>query len=274
MHPLLTLPKIDTHCHILDPARFPYAPDVAYRPAGQEQGEYRALRALMQCYNVGHALLVEPNSGYGLDNACMLDAIAQETSVFKGIAVVPNDCSDERLAQLQQQGVIGIAFNASLQGCAFYADIGPLLRRLRARGMWAQFQVHGNQWLELQAMVLASGVRVMVDHCGRPDLALGVDQPGFQALLALGHDGQSVIKLSGFAKFSAQGWPFGDARPYIEALAQHFGLQRCIWASDWPYLKAPYRLDFGPMLGVYADLFSMDECEQIMWHSPKALLHF
>jgi hypothetical protein len=28
-------PKIDAHCHIFDPARFPYEPDVAYRPSGQ-----------------------------------------------------------------------------------------------------------------------------------------------------------------------------------------------------------------------------------------------
>ena len=35
MH-LFDEPKVDAHCHVLDPARFPYAPDVVYRPAGQE----------------------------------------------------------------------------------------------------------------------------------------------------------------------------------------------------------------------------------------------
>ena len=29
-------PKIDCHCHVLDPARFPYGEASAYRPAGQE----------------------------------------------------------------------------------------------------------------------------------------------------------------------------------------------------------------------------------------------
>ena len=271
---LIALPKIDAHCHILDPSRHAYAPDVTYRPAGQEQGELRSLQALMHCYQVRHALLVEPNSGYGLDNTCMLDAIKSHGAVFKGIAVVANDCSDEQLTLLQRQGVIGIAFNASLHGCAAYADIAPLLRRIRSRGMWAQFQVQDDQLIDLLPMIEASGVRVMIDHCGRPDLNRDVSQAGFQALLALGRDGQSVVKLSGFAKFSRDGLPFNDVRPYVEALAKNFGLQRCLWASDWPYLKAPYRLDFGPMLALYANLFDISECEQIMWHSPKALLEF
>lgn len=274
MQELISLPKIDSHCHILDPSRFPYAADVSYRPSGQEQGELASLQALMRCYQVHHALLVEPNSGYGLDNRCMLAAIKSSASVFKGIAVVQNDCSDEQLDLLQSQGVIGIAFNASLHGLAFYTDIAGLLGRIKARGMWAQFQVQDDQLLDLLPMIESSGVRVMIDHCGRPDLISGIAQPGFQALLALGRDGQSVVKLSGFAKFSQDGLPFADARPFVEALARNFGLQRCLWASDWPYLKAPYRLDFGPMLMVYADLFNLEECRQIMWHSPKDLLGF
>jgi predicted TIM-barrel fold metal-dependent hydrolase len=274
MQALLSLPKIDAHCHVLDPSRFAYASDVAYRPTGQEQGELRALHAVMDCYNVQHALLVEPNSGYGLDNRCMLDAIAQGQGKFKGIAVVANDISDEQLALLQSQGVIGIAFNASLHGCAYYAGIGPLLKRMAGREMWAQFQVQDDQLLQLLPMIEASSVRVMIDHCGRPDLTRDVNQEGFSALLALGRGGQAVVKLSGFAKFSREGFRFDDAKPYVEALAKNFGLQRCLWASDWPYLKAPYRLDFGPMLALYANLFDLTECEQIMWHSPQALLGF
>ena len=70
-------PKIDSHCHVLDPARFPYAPDVAYRPAGQEQGGIDEYLQVMDAYGIRHALLVGPNSGYGTDNRCLLDALAR-----------------------------------------------------------------------------------------------------------------------------------------------------------------------------------------------------
>jgi predicted TIM-barrel fold metal-dependent hydrolase len=271
---LLQLAKIDAHCHVLDPARFPYSSDVAYKPAGQEQGELSGMHALFDCHHVAHALLVGPNSGYGLDNRCLLQAVSSSAGRFKGIAVVPNDCSDEALSWLAQQGVIGVAFNPSLHGLPFYRDISPLLKRLEKRGMWAQFQVQDDQLSDLLPMLEQSGVRVMIDHCGRPNMSESIHQKGFQALLALGRAEQAVVKLSGFAKFSNRGFPFEDARPVVEASLKNFSLQRCIWASDWPYLKAPYRLDYTPMLALYADLLSFAECEQIMWHSPKKLLNF
>jgi predicted TIM-barrel fold metal-dependent hydrolase len=275
---LLALPKIDAHCHVLDPVRFPYAQDVAYRPAGQEMGSAASFKTVMDFYGVQHALLVGPNSGYGVDNRCLLDAIAhggsQSIPRFKGIAVVPNDCSEESLAKLSQQGIIGVAFNASLHGVAYYAGILPLLKRLAQQNMWAQFQVEGDQLIDLLPMIEASGVRLMIDHCGRPKLQAGVQQKGFQALLALGRARQALVKLSGLAKFSQSGFPFDDAKPFIEALARNFGLDRCMWASDWPYLKGSPRLDYGPMMALYAELFSLQDCEQLMWHTPRSQLHF
>ena len=112
-------------------------------------------------------------------------------------------------------------------------------------------------------------VKVMVDHCGRPHLPDGVSQAGFQALLALGREQRAVVKLSGFAKFSEAGYPFADVRPYVQALVRDFGLKQCVWASDWPYLKAPYRLDYGPMLRTYESMFTPQERRQLMWLSPN-----
>lgn len=266
---VLSEPKIDAHCHVLDPARFPYAPSVAYHPAGQEMGNAAYFLQLMDCYAVRHALLVGPNSGYATDNRCLLHSLALGQGAFKGIAVVPNDCPLEALQQLQAQGVIGVAFNPSLMGSAFYADIEPLLQRLQQLGMWAQFQVEHDLLLDFLPMLSRVPVQVMVDHCGRPHLAAGIAQPGFQALLALGREGRAVVKLSGYAKFSQVGYPFADVRPFVDALVQAFGLAQCVWASDWPYLKAPYRLDYGPMLRTYEAMFTPQERQQLMWHSAR-----
>jgi hypothetical protein len=77
-------PKIDGHVHVLDPANFPFGKDIDYKPSGQEIGTPRQLAAVMQTYGVTHALLVQPNSGYGPDNSCILDAIARGGGRFKG----------------------------------------------------------------------------------------------------------------------------------------------------------------------------------------------
>src|SRR6266568_519049 len=107
-------PKIDCHVHVLDPARFPYRADTHYAPMGQEIGTPEQLAQVMDAYGTRHALLVGPNSGYGLDNRCMLDALAQGAGRYKGIAVVRNDASRDELQDLQSAGVIGVAFNVAL----------------------------------------------------------------------------------------------------------------------------------------------------------------
>jgi predicted TIM-barrel fold metal-dependent hydrolase len=266
---IFTAPKIDAHCHVLEPSRFPYGENVSYRPAGQEMGSAKYFQDVMACYAVQHALLVGPNSGYATDNRCLLDAIACAPEVFKGIAVVPNDTSLETLQQFKSQGVIGLAFNPTLMGFDHYANIEPLLQRLKQLDMWAQFQVENDLLLDFLPMLSRVDVKLMVDHCGRPNLPAGVSQPGFQALLSLGREGRTVVKISGFAKFSQVGYPFDDARVFIDALVQHFGLNNCVWASDWPYIKAPYRLDYGPMLRVYDAMFTAEERHQLMWLSAK-----
>jgi predicted TIM-barrel fold metal-dependent hydrolase len=95
-----------------------------------------------------------------------------------------------------------------------------------------------------------------------------------QALLALGRSGQGVVKLSGFGKFSQQPYPFADTLEHVHLLARHFGLDHCIWASDWPHLKSPYRLDYGTLLQLAGQQFGLEDCRQMMWETPRRLLGF
>ncbi|PUE26190.1 2-pyrone-4,6-dicarboxylate hydrolase [Limnohabitans sp. JirII-29] len=271
---IFDLPKIDSHCHVLDPQRFAYASDVAYHPQGQEIGTADYFAHVMDAYGVQHALLVGPNSGYGFDNRCLLDAIAQGAGRFKGIAVLADDTSSERLQELQAQGIVGVAFNVSLHGLAYYQAIEPLLQRMAALGLWAQFQVEADQLVELMPMIARTQVPVLIDHCGRPRLSDGLQAPGVQALLALGRSGQAVVKISGYAKFSQQLFPFDDVDAHVAQLVQAFGMSRCIWASDWPYLKAPYRLDYGTLLKLVERKFSPEDLQQVMWDNPKRLFGF
>lgn len=241
-------PKIDCHNHVLDPVRFPYAGDVAYRPSGQEIGTAAQHREVMSAYGVRHALIVGPNSGYGFDNRCLLDAIAASQGRFKGIAVVPNNAPRAELLRLKEAGVVGVAFNTTLHGVDHYLDTAPLLGLLADLDMFVQAQVEGDQMAGLGPLLLRSGARILVDHCGRPTVAGGLRQPGFQAVLNLGRSGRAVVKISGFQKFAELPYPYADGLPFVRALLDAFTLDACVWGSDWPYLKAAERLDYGPLL--------------------------
>jgi predicted TIM-barrel fold metal-dependent hydrolase len=260
---------------VLDPARFPYAPEVAYRPAGQEVAPLEQYEQVMLSYGIRHALFVGPNSGYGLDNRCLLDALARGGLRFKGIAVVGNDTGREELQRLRSLGVIGVAFNATVMGVPYYADAAPLLRALAELDMLLSLQVEHDQLVALGPLVEDSGVRVLIDHGGRPAAGGGVGQPGFQALLAMAGNGRTSVKLSGYQKFSREPPPWNDTLPFVETLLDRFTLDACLWATDWPFLKAPQRLDVGPLLRYVERLLPAEaDRRRLFWDTPKRWLGF
>jgi predicted TIM-barrel fold metal-dependent hydrolase len=268
-------PKIDAHCHVLDPAHFPYAPHVAYRPAGQELGGIDAYLQVMDAYGIVHALIVGPNSGYGTDNRCLVDALARAPGRLKGIAFVELDTTTETLQRLKSQGVVGLALNATVLGVDHVLRAGPLLARAVALDLMLSLQVEHDQLVVLRPLVEDSGVRTLIDHGGRPDPSRGVTQPGFQALLAMAANGRTAVKLSGWQKFSRQPPPWPDTRPFFDALLERFGLDACLWATDWPFLRAPERLDVGPLLRHVERLLpDAADRRRLWWESPRRWLGF
>lgn len=268
-------PLIDCHVHVFDPLRFPYAADTWYIPCPAETGTPDQLGHVLDAHGVRHALLVGPNSGYGLDNRCLLDTIARHPNRYRGVAVVRNDASVDELKALQAAGVVGVAFNAALLGVDHYRGAGPLLERLRELDLWAQVQVEGDQLCDLQDLLRDSGVRLLFDHGGRPRPADGVAQAGFAALLGFADTGRAVVKLSGWTKVSAQAFPHADVLPYARALLQAYTPQALVWASDWPFLRAPARIDYGPLLALLAQQVPDDAARRaILWDTPRRLFHF
>ncbi len=272
---ILDEPKIDCHVHVLDPLRFAYAPDTHYRPAGQETGTWEQLAAVLDTYGVRHALIVGPNSGYGLDNRCLLDALARSAGRCKGIAVVRNDASLDALRELRAQGIVGVAWNVTHYGVDHYKDAEPLLARLCALGLCVSVQVEREQMAAMAPMLEGSGVTVLIDHAGRPTAEAGVEQPGFRAVCRLASTGRAYVKLSGVAKFSRAAFPYADATRYFDALLEAFTPQRCLWASDWPYLRADTRMDYGVLLRHAAAILPDAAARrQVLWQTPATLFGF
>ena len=262
-------PMVDCHVHVFDPVRFPYAPGTFYAPAGQELGTPARLAGVLDWHGVEHAVLVGPNSGYGEDNRCLLDTLAAGNGRYRGMAVVRTDIPRAALIALKDAGVLGVTLNAALHGVDHYADAGPLLANLAALGMIADVQVVDDQLVALSPMLERAGVRVHFDHCGRPDPTAGIDAPGFRELLRWGRTGRAVVKLSGSVKVSRRPYPHVDLSPFIQALVAEFGPDHCVWASDWPFLRMPERVDYGPLLALLAQQVP-DEADRrrILWDTP------
>jgi len=185
------------------------------------------------------------------------------------MAVGLNDTPRAALADLRAAGVLGVALNAALLGVRYYADAHRLLTDLAALDMIADVQVAGDQLLALSPLLEGSGVRVLFDHCGRPDPVQGIMAPGFRELLRWGRYGRAVVKLSGCVKVSYEPYPHADLLPFIEALVAEFGPDHCVWGSDWPFLRMPERIDYGPLLALLARQVPDDaDRGRILWDTP------
>ncbi|MGX7003299.1 amidohydrolase family protein [Caballeronia sp. KNU42] len=267
--------KIDCHNHIFDPARFPFRSDTAYRPSMQEIGTAAQFAHVMDACGVRHALLVGPTSGYRTDNRCMLDAIARGGGRFKGIAVVGNDVSRAELAGMKGAGVVGVAFNPAMEGVDVMNGADALFNTLAEFDMFAQIQVTGDQLVALQPLIARTATRILIDHCGRPEVVAGIEQPGFQALLRLADIGRTVVKVSGLQKFSQVEYPYEDAQIFAREILRAFGPDRCVWGSDWPFLRASARMDYAPLLTLVQRLIPDPDVRRcVLWTTPSRLFDF
>jgi predicted TIM-barrel fold metal-dependent hydrolase len=274
----MTIPacrKIDCHIHAIDPVRFPYAADTPYRPSGQEIAPAAHLVRVLDAFNVERALIVGTNSGYGTDSRILLDALQLGDGRFKGVAVVENDVDLRELERLKAAGIIGVAFNAPFHGTDYYRNTASLIEKLVDLELFLQIQVEQDQLLALLPLIEKSDVRVVIDHCGRPTVEQGITHRAFQTLLAIGRSRDAYVKLSGYYKFSREPYPYADTWPFIAALAEAFTLDRCVWGSDYPFLRADYRLDYGPLLAALSQIFpDQDDQHRLLWQTPARLLGF
>lgn len=266
----------DCHAHVFCGERFPFAEKTIYRPHPAQAGNAHQFLSLLDAHGFTHGLIVGANP-YGLDSRCMLDAIAEARGRLKGIALVSPDCTEREIAELSGKGVVGCRINVFTQGLTPLLDprASKFLERLREAGWFVQIQCEHDQLSEAAPILRKAGVRIMVDHFGRPDIRRGLQQPGFQALLELGKTGNAVVKLSGAFRSSLEPYPYHDVDPFIEAAINAFTLDHCVWGSDWPFVRMDERVDYGPTLNCLGRwLPNAVDRDRVLWETPSRLFGF
>ncbi|PWJ21897.1 amidohydrolase family protein [Jannaschia seohaensis] len=98
-------------------------------------------------------------------------------------------------------------------------------------------------------------MRVVIDHCMKPDIAGGGFETWAPGIARLARDTSACIKLSGLVTEAAEGWTLDDLRPYAAHVLDVFGPDRVMWGSDWPVcrLRAEYDAWLGAAEAITAD---------------------
>ncbi len=237
--PAFKMPALacDTHAHVLGPAaHYNYSPARVYTPPDCLLKNYRHM---LDTLGVTRAVLVQP-SVYGTDNAAMLDVMKTDPQRMRGVAVVDPAISDAELKTLNAAGVRGLRLNIvdvkdRKAGSLPMDMLRPLAQRIAAMGWHMEFLMHADEFPDLDRTFADFPVPIVLGHLGYMNTSLGLEAPGFQALLRLMQSGKAWVKLTGPYRISAGPLPHADTVPFAHALVQA-NADQVIWGTDWPHV--------------------------------------
>ncbi|WP_345816747.1 amidohydrolase family protein (plasmid) [Paraburkholderia sp. PREW-6R] len=228
--------SIDTHAHVFIRG-LPLAEHRRYAP--DYDAPLDAYFAQLDAHGIARGVLVQP-SFLGTNCGYLLDALRSAPDRLRGVAVIARDCEPATLADMFDAGVVGIRLN--LIG---HAD-QPLDHWLSARtlahvrefGWHVEVHAQAARLQRIVAPLLEAQVNVVVDHFGRPDPALGANDPGFRHLLELARTKRVWVKVSGaYRNWTGSGTSDDGTRHAFHLLKEAFGVQRLMWGSDWPHTQ-------------------------------------
>lgn len=229
----------DTHVHVFDSARFPYASRRRFTPgyAGVE-----LLKEHLRRIGADHVVLVQP-SVYGHDHSCLLDGLHALQGKGHGVAVLAPDTSDREVAELDAAGVRAARINLAVDGIAdrnhAIGQIKQVTRRLP--GHW-HIQLHIDLPLirSISAFLVSSPWHFVLDHMGLPGDPGIARSPAWETLLALAGAGKVSVKLSAPYLLAGAKPPYSSLQPLVASIAQT-APHAIVWGSNWPHTQGTAR---------------------------------
>ncbi|WP_199031109.1 amidohydrolase [Ralstonia sp. ASV6] len=264
---------IDTHAHVFERG-LPLANARRYAPG--YDAPLSAYLAQLDAHGLSNGVLIQP-SFLGTDNSYLLAALRQAPQRLRGVAVIDPTAPETLLAQMRTEGIVGIRLN--LIGAPDPQLKSPVwqtaLARLHALGWHVELHVEARRLPTLLPPLLEAQVNVVVDHFGRPEPALGLDDPGFGALLAAGRTRRVWVKISGAYRNGDNGRGEAIAIAAMPRLKDSLGLDRLVWGSDWPHTQYESRINYDKMWA-FVDVLLPNAADrkQVLVDTPAQLFRF
>ncbi|KAI1639850.1 hypothetical protein F4809DRAFT_48253 [Biscogniauxia mediterranea] len=234
----------DTHIHVFNPEKFPYAIPRSYTPQAAQISGYPHVVTGCTSIVVVHA------SMQGSSPAPLLDTLRKQKDMpgfkLRGLATIDVDTiTDKELDELHSAGVRGarmheMAWGHGEQkgGAQIIKKVEALALRIARLGWVIGIFCPLSAWAAMADMIrnLDPRVKIVADHFG--STFPGEEETAdFQALLSLVREKRLFVKISGFERLY-HGNPTGidslavAAKALIEA-----GPDQIVFGSDWPHTQ-------------------------------------
>jgi predicted TIM-barrel fold metal-dependent hydrolase len=277
---------IDTHLELWtqDP-RFPFhhpeRPDAKPTDSAGVENEVEQ----MHDFGIRYAVLINPRY-YGWDNSYIAYSLHSHPDLFvaHGLLEPEDPKAPEKLRYwISDQGFQGMRFSPIYHPQSTWLNAKesyPLWKEAEKLGAVFNFYIAPHQMPMLADMAERfPGVKIVVDHAGKPDLKLPDPWPEFRLMFALKRFPQVWISNSEPYEMSEiKEYPYRDTWPFYKAIYEEFGPRQLVWGTGYPRprweLPTDKELEF---VDRWCDFYS-DEARELMlgknalriWKFPNA----
>ena len=260
---------IDAHAHVV-------SKDIPIQSTRHKQPDHDVrvedFVELLDANGMAGGVLTAP-SFYGTDNSLLLRALDAYPDRLRGTVIVDPDIDHGLLEAMSSRGATGIRLNW-IRRPALPDFTTPAYARLfaavRALDWHVEVFLEGERLPPLLAILQKAGVKVCLDHFACPDPSRQLACEGFRMALDAVRAGNCWIKLSAPYRLSGV-----DPRTYVDAILAAGGVDRLVWASDWPWVSYENQFNYQDCLDWTADWISDEGLrKKIMVTTPRALFRF
>jgi predicted TIM-barrel fold metal-dependent hydrolase len=229
-------PVVDCHVHVFK-VDMPLVGNPRHRPTYSFTGEQ--LTATLDKHGVPLAVIAAA-SPWGEYNDYIIETLRRYPRL-RGTVILPPSTDRYTLEAMQRDGVVGVRLpfiNMKEVPDVTTPDYKRFLRRLADLDWHVHPHIEGEKLPQLLPGLEASGVKIVIDHIGRPDPATGIESEGFRAMLRSIGKGRTWVKLSAAYRQAPA------AADWARALVSRAGPERLVWASDCPFVGEEARVQY------------------------------
>ncbi len=233
---------IDTHLEVwtLDPKfpfRHPERPNLQVKEPAPIENEVEC----MKDFRIRYAVLINPRY-FGWDNSYISYSLHKYPKLFVAHGLVnPEDPKvHERLRYwVREHGFQGMRFSPIYHPKSTWLNSKehyPLWKEAEKLGAVFNYYILPEQMPMLEEMAgRFPGVKIVVDHLGKPDLKAADPWLEFRKMFRLKKFPQVWISASEPYELSiTKQYPYLDVLPYYKATYEEFGGKQLVWGTGYP----------------------------------------
>lgn len=224
-------PWVDSHVHVFR-RNMPLIPDPRHSPDYEFTADQ--LQSTLDAHGVRHCVIAAA-SPWGDCNDYIIESLRAHPS-WRGTVILDPEKTDRyQLERMARDGVVGVRLPfISLQALP---DLDTwayrkFLYRLTEMDWHVHLHLDGPRIPQVLPLLERSGVKIVIDHIGRPDPVQGIHSEGFKAMVRSVEKGRTWVKLSGAYRLGPQ------AAEQARELCRQVGYDHMVWASDCPFVGA------------------------------------